>query len=364
MHLGIVTKDMTGGGAARAMVKLANGLAADHRVDLLLVHAEGPYLEEVSPAVHVVDLGARRTITAVPALVRYLRDDPPDALLSALRHVNVVAIISRLLARARSCLVVSERNMVAISMRNAPRWRDKLFVILIPTLYRLADVIVAIASDIEEELRTRYRLPGEKIRLIYNPIVDEQLLARAAESIDEAWWVTGVPTVLAVGRLTEHKNYQLLIRSFARVLEKQDARLVILGEGPERENLSALARRLGIEASVEMPGFVSNVYKFMRESDLFVHTSRWEGLPGVLIEAMACALPIVATDAPGGSGEVLEHGRYGRMVEADDEAQLAGAIEDGLRGAISVPDRSSWSRFDQSSVVGEYVAAFQSCARD
>lgn len=363
MHLGIVTKDLSGGGAARAMVKLANGLAADHHVDLLLVHAEGPYLEEVSPAVHVVDLGARRTITAVPALVRYLRDDPPDALLSALRHVNVVAIISRLLARASSCLVVSERNMVAISMRNARRWRDKLFVILIPLFYPMADAVVAIASDIREELLTRLRVPQEKLHLIYNPIVDDELLVRAAEPIDEDWWERDVPNVLAVGRLTEHKNYQLLITSFARVRKEQDARLVILGEGPERENLENLARHLGIEDSVRLPGFVSNVYKFMRHSDLFVHTSRWEGLPGVLIEALACSVPIVATDAPGGTDEVLEHGRHGRLVAPDDESELAEAIREGLRGGVPAPDRASWSRFEQASVITEYEAVFRSCAR-
>lgn len=346
------------------MVKLANGLAADHRVDLLLVRAEGPYLQEVSADVNVIDLGARRTITAILPLVRHLRDRRPDAVLSALRHVNVMAILARAMSRVRCCLVVSERNMVALSAHSTPRRRDRLFVILIPLFYPMADAVVAIASDIREELLTRLRVPQEKLHLIYNPIVDDELLVRAAEPIDESWWQRDVPNVLAVGRLTEHKNYQLLITSFARVREEQDARLVILGEGPERKNLEDLARNLGIEDSVRLPGLVSNVYKFMRHSDLFVHTSRWEGLPGVLIEALACSVPIVATDAPGGSGEVLEHGRHGRLVASDDESALAEAIREGLRGGIPAPDRASWSRFEQASVVTEYEAVFRSCARD
>ncbi|MGH8947096.1 MAG: glycosyltransferase [Acidimicrobiia bacterium] len=362
MHLAIVTKDLTGGGAARAMVKLANGLAARHRVELVLVRAVGPYLEEVSPEVEVVDLGARRTIAAIPRLVGYLRKDPPHAMLSALRHVNVMSIISRLLARASCCLVVSERNMISVSVRSSPRWRDRLFVILIPLLYRFADAIVAIASDIRDELQTRFRISSQRIHLIYNPIVGDELFARAKEAVDEPWFSEEVPTVLAVGRLTEHKNHQLLVKAFRRVLEEQQARLVILGEGPERQNLSKLVRELGIGDEVAMPGFVPNVYKFMSRSDLFVHPSRWEGLPGVLIEAMACGLPIVASDALGGSAEVLAHGRHGRLVEPDNEAALVEAILDGLRGRIPPADRSGWARFEQASVVSQYEALLRRCA--
>lgn len=362
MHLAIVTKDLTGGGAARAMVKLANGLAARHRVDLVLVKAVGPYLEEVSSDVDIVDLGAPRTIAAIPRLVRYLRRSRPEAMLSALRHVNVMAIISRFLARAKICLVVSERNMISVSVRSSPRMRDRLFVVLIPLLYRFADAIVAIASDIRDELGNRFRLPTGKIHLIYNPIVTDELFARAKEAVDEPWFDDQQPTVLAVGRLTEHKNYQLLVRAFGRVLEEQEARLVILGDGPERQNLDELAREVGIADRVSIPGFVPNVYKFMSRSDLFVHPSRWEGLPGVLIEAMACGVPIVASDAPGGSAEVLADGRHGRLVDPDDEKALAEAILDGLRGRVPAAEESGWGRFEQTSVVSQYEALFRSCA--
>lgn len=362
MHLAIVAKDLTGGGAARAMVKLANGLATRHRVQLVLVRAVGPYMEEISPEVKVIDLEARRTIAAIPRLVGHLRSETPDVVLSALRHVNVMTIVSRLLARVRTCLVVSERNMISVSVSSSPRWRDRLFVVLIPLLYRFADAIVAIASDIREELEARFSLPSDKIHLIYNPIVGDELFARAEEPIDEPWFIDGMPTVLAVGRLTEHKNYQLLVRAFARILQEQPARLVILGEGPERQNLSDLAGELGIGDTLVMPGFVPNVYKFMARSALFVHTSRWEGLPGVLIEAMACGAPIVASDAPGGSAEVLADGRHGRLVEPDDESALAEAMLDGLRGRIPPADHSGWARFEQMSVVSQYEDLFRSCA--
>lgn len=363
MRLGILAKDLTGGGAARAMVKLANGLVTRHEVDLLLVQATGPYLDEVSAEVNVVDLGARRTITAIPPLVRYLRSRRPDAVLSALRHVNVMAIVGRALSGVRCCLVVSERNMVALSARSTPRRRDRLFVLLIPLLYRLADAVVAIAADIRQELATRFRLSEDKLHLIYNPIVTDQMMQRASDPVDEPWFATDAPTVLAVGRLAEHKNYGLLLRAFAKARDQVEARLVILGEGAERGRLQEMTVELGIDQVVAMPGFVPNVYKFMRQSGLFVHTSRWEGLPGVLIEAMACSTPIVATDSPGGVSEVLGGGRYGRLVESDDEAGLAAAIIEGLRGEIPAPDPASWARFRQSAVVSDYEALFRSCVQ-
>lgn len=345
------------------MVKLANGLAVRHQVDLVLVQATGPYLEEVSSDVNVVDLGARRTITAIPSLVRYFRTRRPDAIFSALRHVNVMAIISRALSGARSCLVVSERNMVALSSGSTPRLRDRLFPILIPIFYPFADAVVAIATDIREELATRFRVSEEKLHLIYNPIVSDEMLEMVSEPIEESWFHTDLRTVLAVGRLYQHKNYDLLLRSFAKARHEVDGRLVILGEGPERERLESLASELDIAHLVGMPGFVPNVYKFMGKSNLFVHTSRWEGLPGVLIEALACGVPIVAIDSPGGVAEVLGGGRHGRLVQPDDEAGLAAAIIDGLRGEIGPPEPVSWARFEQKTVVAEYEALLQSCVQ-
>jgi glycosyltransferase involved in cell wall biosynthesis len=364
MYLAIVVKDLTGGGAARAMVKLANGLVVRHRVDMVLVKATGPYLDELSPLVRVVDLNARRTITAIPAMIRYLRGQQPQAVLSALRHINVMSIVSRALSLARCCLIVTERNMVALSAASTPRRRDRLFFFLIPLLYRMADGVVAIARDIHDELLGRFRLPAHKLHLIYNPIVSEEMIERAAELVDEQWFHDDAPTVLAVGRLFEHKNHSVLLRAFASAAEEDSARLLILGEGPERARLEALALELGIEHRLDMPGFVPNVYKFMSRSDLLVHTSRWEGLPGVLIEALACEVPIVAVDSPGGVSEVLEAGRYGRLVPSDDFDALVGAIREGLHGKIPSPSRTAWIRFEQGAVVAEYEALLRECGGD
>jgi glycosyltransferase involved in cell wall biosynthesis len=132
--------------------------------------------------------------------------------------------------------------------------------------------------------------------------------------------------ILGVGRLTEQKDFSTLMRAFTCVRAKRAARLVILGEGKLREDLEDLASKLGIQADVEMPGFVENPLQYMARASVLVLSSKYEGLPGVLIQAMACGCPVVSTDCPGGSAEILDNGKYGVLVDIGDAEGMAKAI--------------------------------------
>jgi glycosyltransferase involved in cell wall biosynthesis len=356
-RLAIYAPDMVVGGAERSVLKLAGGfIDRGYPVDLVLSVAQGPLLAEVPEGVRLVDLKARRVLTSLPALMRYLKREKPDAMLSIL-HANLVALWARRLAGASTRLVVSERNTLSVEsheyrgdlrMRNLPR--------LVRRYYPWADGIVAVSKGVAVDLVQVTGLPQERVRVIYNPIVTPAMQAKACEPLDDAWLnPSEPPVILAVGRLSVQKDFASLIRAFARVRQSSLARLLILGEGEERSHLETLVRRLGLLNDVRMPGFVPNPYPYMCRADLFVLSSRWEGLPGVLIEALYCGTPLVATDCPSGPREILADGRYGTLVPVGDQDAMVQAILDSLNGNGKPTPLESWQPFTLDEAVNQYL---------
>jgi glycosyltransferase involved in cell wall biosynthesis len=356
-RLAIFLPDLVVGGAQRSMLKLAGGMAdRGHAVELVLSHARGPFLAEVPQRVRVIDLHARRVLTSLPGLVRYLRRERPAAMLSAL-HANVVALWARRLSCVPTRLIVSERNtLTSESGHYASDLRMRLSPELIKRFYPWADAIVAVSKGVADDLSRATGIPSERIRVIYNPIVTPEFRRKAAAFLEHPWFGPGQPPViLTVGRLSEQKDFPILIRAFERVRRNRPARLLILGEGEERPALEAEVRQRGLEQDVSLPGFVPNPYPYMVRAGAFVLSSRWEGLPGVLIEALYCGAPLVATDCPSGPREILADGRYGQLVPVGDTGALAGAIEMALKGAAPRPPREAWNSFEQEAVVSEYI---------
>jgi glycosyltransferase involved in cell wall biosynthesis len=348
---------MFGGGAERTMLNIAEGIAArGHSVDLVLVRSEGPLMAEVPPSVRIVDLHASRDLFGLPALVRYLRREHPEALLSGL-HTNLIAVWARCLARVPVRVVVSERNTLSSKVQHySGDLRMRLMPLLIRRFYPWADHIVAVSKGVADDLTSVARISSEQIRVIYNPVVTPELQAKAKVVLDHPWFEPGAPPViLSAGRLTAQKDFSTLIRAFAQVRENHNARLIILGEGEERAALEMLVRQLGLTKDVSLPGFVSNPCPFMARAFLFVLPSRWEGLPGVLIEAMFCGALLISTDCPGGAREILRDGEYGRLVPVGDVAALSRTMEDALAGKISPPPRESWKPFEMETIVDQYI---------
>jgi glycosyltransferase involved in cell wall biosynthesis len=355
--LSIFVPEMVAGGAQRSMLKLAGGIATrGYAVDLVLARAEGPFLAEVPASVRLIDLKARRVLTSLPALVRYLRREQPTALLSAL-HANAIALLSRRVAGVRTRVVVSERNTLS---REAQQYASDLRMRLMPqlarTFYPWADCIVAVSQGVADDLTMVVGIPKKRVRVIYNPIVTPELIEKAKVPLKHPWFEPGEPPViLAVGRLSMQKDFATLIQAFAQVRQAHVARLLILGEGEERPALESLIRQLGLEQDVCLPGLVPNPYPYMREASLFVLSSRWEGLPGVLIEALYCGVPLIATDCPSGPREILAGGQYGQLVPVGDASTLARAIKAALDGKTPRPPQESWRPFELEVVLSQYI---------
>ncbi len=328
MRLALYLPSLRGGGAERVMVELSNGFVARGlAVDLLLANTEGPFLGDVTASVRVVDLGAQRVASSLPGLVRYLRRERPCAMLSALNHANVIALLARRLAGGRTRLVVSEHSHLSLSMKAESSRRGRLMPWFMRYAYPWADGVVAVSAGVADDLARVIALPRQSITVIYNPVVGEATLSGANAALDHPWFAPGEPpVVLGVGRLTAVKDFSLLLRAFAKVRKMRPLRLMILGEGELRPELEALARQMGIGADVALPGFQANPLVYMRRAALFVLSSRFEGLGNALIEAMACGTPVVSTDCPSGPAEILEGGRWGRLAPVGDAEALAEAM--------------------------------------
>lgn len=328
-HVALFVPSLRGGGAEKVTVVLANAFARKGlKVDLLLAQKEGPYLKDVLPDVRVVDFKATRVLKSIPRLARYLSTEKPDCLLSALNHANIAAIAASFLAGRECKVIVAEHNSIFGSQIGSVR--NWVVMNLIGRAYRFAYAVIAVSHGVAEDL-IQAGVPQELVHTIYNPVVSDRLLEDSKKPCDHPW-LNGDsrPTLLAVGRLEPQKDYATLIRVFSLLEPKHNARLLILGEGSLRLELQALIGDLGLAERVQLAGFVNNPYAYMRRAEVFVMSSQWEGLPTVLIEALACGSKVVSTDCPSGPSEILEEGKWGLLVPCRDPAALARSLNKAL----------------------------------
>ncbi|MBA3374733.1 MAG: glycosyltransferase [Actinobacteria bacterium] len=355
-RLAVFAPSMVGGGAERGALKLAEGLAErGYDVDLVLAAAKGSRLTEIPPSVRLVDLDARRVLTSLPGLARYLRREKPHAFASVLDHTNVVALWARKVARYPGRVVVIEQNTLSMAAAHATSRRTRMMPFFVKHFYPWADYVVGVSSGVADDLERMVKLDPHKVRVIFNPIVTDDLGEKARAPVDHPWFAGDSSVFVAAGRLRPQKDFPTLFRAFAKLRSRRSARLVVLGEGPERENLEALIENLDIGSDVQLLGAKSNPYAYMARSVAFVLSSRWEGLPTVLVEALRCGVPVIATDCPSGSREILADGRYGTLVPVGDVDALALAMEAAIDGRIERGPEESWRPYELRAVVDDFL---------
>lgn len=332
LHVATFLQDLAGGGAERVAVLLMNGLARTGiRTTLLLARREGPYLSDVDPAVDIIDFGGRKSLACVRPLARWLRAEKPDILMTHLTHVNVVGAIANRLAGQRVPQVAVEHNQMGLNYERLSSTTVKLAYRAAGFLYPDVARVVGVSSGVRDAVLAFTGNRGGNYAVIHNPVVTDELKAKAREVASHPWLNDdGDPVILGCGRLNVQKGFDILIEAFAKVRARRPARLLILGEGDLRDDLEASVATAGLAPWVALPGFDRNPFAAMRSASVFALSSRWEGLPTVLIEALASGANVVSTDCPSGPDEVLEGGRHGRLVPVGDAEALAGAIIDAL----------------------------------
>lgn len=334
MTISFFLPDLRGGGAERVMLDLAQEFAQlGHEVEFVLMRPEGEFLAEARAKHSIFDLDAPRARNVVPALARYLRHRRPDALIAAMWPLTALAPIAARIARFPGKVLVSEHAI--LSRQYAQRGRLHGLTLRLSAFvgYRLASARVGVSRGTCADMAALSRMPQDRFETIHNPVRPTTAPAPKALETATNLWGTGGPRILTVGNLKPEKNHALLLRAFA-LLPHPEARLMLLGQGQNEAALRGLAAELGIAERVIFAGFHPDPAPFYATADLFVLSSDHEGFGNVIVEALSFGLPVVSTDCPSGPAEILENGKYGRLVPVSDAASLARAMDAALDSPI------------------------------
>ncbi|HVY15584.1 MAG TPA: glycosyltransferase [Rhodopila sp.] len=344
----IYIHDLSPGGVERQTLVLARELRARGVLVTLVVHQyRGELVSLVPDSLPVVVLGGNRTLRDVLDLRRYLRTERPDVLMANVDHCNIAATLAKAVSGTATRLIICQHNPLTPGFHATVNWKHRVVPFAYRRLASWIDHAIAVSNGIADELVNHGGLPQDRVSTIFNAVIGEDFADRADAPIETsapeaaaalAWFrQRDRPVFLTAGRLVEMKDHRNLLRAFARYLKVRDGRLVILGVGPLQAELQALAESLGIAAHVCFAGFVKNPLPLMRQADAFVLSSRSEGFGNVIVEALGCGTPVVATDCPHGPSDILEHGRYGLMVPPQDDAALAAAMTEILTAGHRFP---------------------------
>ncbi len=313
-----------GAGAEKVTLTLTTGLvAAGRKVDFIVGHRTGPFVNSVPRGCNLVDLGGRRVRQSILPLAKYLRKAKPRVIISQLDFTNAAVGFAALLSRTGTPVVSVEHNIPQQMdhTHGLRRW-------LIRQMYLKAAKVVAVSQGVASSVEEHYRLPQSKVSVIHNGVVDESLERRAKEPVPHPWLKDNptIPVFLTVGRLHHQKAYDVLLDAMALVVKRREARLILLGQGELLGALNAQVDRLGLRNHVDFGGFQLNPYPFFRTASCFVLSSNFEGLPTVIIEALACGCPVVSTDCHSGPADILDREGLGFLVPMRNPAALADAM--------------------------------------
>ncbi|MBE9216597.1 glycosyltransferase [Plectonema cf. radiosum LEGE 06105] len=355
--IAIFLRCLYSGGAERVLLNLGRGFVQKGlKVDMVLVKAVGSLLKQLPPEIRLIDLKAQSKLSILPKLIKYLQQENPTTMLAALHYPCEIALLAKPMAGVSTRIIVSEHNHLSLEAKRIPQLSTSLTPLAARLLYPWADGIVSVSEGVAADLAKVTNLPKKRIDLIYNPVITPELFVKARESVNHPWFESGQPPViLAVGRLHPQKDYPTLLRAFTQVRQQFRCRLVILGEGPEKDNLNNLINQLELQADVAMLGFVDNPYAYMANSAVFVLSSAWEGFGNVIAEALAVGTPVVSTNCESGPREILADGKYGELTPVGDAKAMAKAILNVLSGNRKQVDAQWLNQFKLETCTEKYL---------
>jgi glycosyltransferase involved in cell wall biosynthesis len=345
-----------GGGAERVMITLANDLTNHgHSIDLVVVNNAGPLSNLVSKKVNVVDLKVSSVIFAIFPLIRYMKKTNSKALVSALEHVNLLNLMSNMLAGGQMTSIITIHSIID-RKEDSNIIKNSVVKILLRFLIKRAHGIVAVSKGAASHFSNFMNISESDIKIINNPVNLEKVLKLSNVKIKNLWLDDpSIEVIVSVGRLVKHKDYTTLILALRELRKKRNTRLIICGEGPQRQDLQGLIFRLNMCESVMVLGFVDNPYPLMKMSDLFVLSSNSESFGLVLVEALSLNCKIISTDCCCGPGEILEWGKWGKLIKVGDYEELAKCMYSELEkdGFTDVKERAS--DYNMNKVVLKYL---------
>jgi len=332
--IALFIKSLNGGGAERVVLNLANEFY-ERKIPLILIlrFKKGVYLKELNPDIKIVELGTNNPFLMINRIIKACKDNKITTLFPVMHSSNIIGLIANVFLRIR--IVIRESNTFDdfFNKKGLKKIKMTILLCLMKLWYPQSEKIIANTKDTANDILKHINVPKEKVVVINNPLVNERITKLSKEPINDLKYskITK-PRIISVGRLVYQKNYEFLIKCFKQVKKTlPEASLIILGTGPLKNQLITLVKELDLDNEVHFLGFVNNPYKYLKNSDVFVLSSFFEGFGNVLVEALAVGLPIVSTDCPGGPREILDNGNYGTLVPLNNVDAMTNAIIQTIR---------------------------------
>lgn len=358
------------GGTERNVVNLVNNIdRRKYGLSLVLGKKEGDFIKNLDKDIPIFDLDTSRSFDLLFKLIKYFKTEKPDIFVSAFSRINIICIVARFFSGSKTKIVATEHAVFSflpvIAKTPARRFFARFFLPAIAKIaYPRADAIICVSKGIADDLLKIVHCP-KTITIIYNPVINDKICKLATDSVAHPWFLDKtIPVIVAVGRLVGCKDYPTLLKAFRLVVKARPAKLVILGRGPAEFKLKKLTYELGLFKSVDFLGFQENPFKYMNKASVFALSSLQEGFGNVIIEAMACGVPVVSTNCPVGPGEIIESGKNGILVPVGDEKALAEAIlkilnSQSLAQKLSIGGKAWAEFFSVKKSIEEYEKVFQ-----
>ncbi len=356
------------GGAERVMATLAAEFVRQgHEVDIYVHHSTDDYTAELygSVRVHVLEnkcrgLGPLQKLAGLWNFVGIIRRDKPDIIFTTGYVFNAAAVLAARLARLKSPVVIRETSTPSNQLKAGQGGRIKrLGIWLSLRFYKYADRIIVSSAAMQDDLDLVVSGIAGKCRIIPNPLDRDWIRTQSRADLPPSFPAQR-PFIMAAGRLIPLKGFTNLVDAWLTLRKECDVDLLILGAGPERDRLSEQVRAAGAEASFHLPGFDTNPYRYMARARLFVLSSHFEGMPNVLLQAMACGCPVISTDCAGASREILEDGALGGLVPVDNVRALSTAMADMLESPIrGQAIENALQKYDKDKVAKTYLQVFE-----
>lgn len=355
--------EMGAGGAARTLLNIINNLDRDKFIPVLVtLNFEGSYEQELKEDVEFIKLDTKRLSRSVFKLARIIRQQKIDIIFSTIPRVNTIAIIAKILSFSKAKSVIREADNLGGNLKT------NIQLLAFGVFYKCSNQIVSLSEGVKENLVNRYKIKEKNIKVIYNPIdlqhIDNKIHHKDTSTKNYEIFNTKDRLLVTAGRLVKQKDQFTLLNAFSKVNSEINCQLVILGEGPLKEELIAKSEELKVRERVHFLGFQQNPYPYFERADLFVLSSVHEGFSHVIAEALATGTPVVSTDCRSGPSEVLNKGEYGSLCEVGNAEDMAAHIL-GVLSLSEVDKRVLIEKglerarhFDAQKIVKQYEEVF------